>query len=108
GLPDDPNFAEVRKVIPGRPLSPQTAPTIFVSIKPAEIIVTDGPPAFATIPGTQVQLVTNGNSALFRHEGNGRFYYLVSGRWFSAAILEGPWSFATPDLPPDFAMIPPD
>ena len=107
-LPDDPNLAEVRQAIPGRSLSPEAAPTIFVSTTPAEIIVTDGPPQFATIPDTQVQRVTNGNSALFRHAGDGRFYYLVSGRWFSAARLEGPWRFATPDLPPDFAMIPPD
>jgi hypothetical protein len=107
-LPDEPNLAEARKAIPGRPLSPQTAPTIFASTKPAEIIVTDGPPTFTTVPGTQVRLVTNGGSALFRHAGTGRFYYLVSGRWFSAASLEGPWSFATPDLPPDFAAIPPD
>jgi hypothetical protein len=107
-LPDDPNFTEVRKSIPGRPLSPEAAPTVFVSTRPAEIILTDGPPAFTTIPGTQVQLVTNGNGGLFRHQGDGRFFYLVSGRWFSAASLEGPWSFATNDLPPDFSMIPPD
>jgi hypothetical protein len=107
-LPDTPDFADARKAIPGRSASPDAAPMLFVSTRPAELIVTDGPPAFTTIPGTQVQLVTNGNSALFRHEGDGNFYYLVSGRWFSAAKLEGPWRFATPNLPPDFAMIPPD
>jgi hypothetical protein len=32
----------------------------------------------------------------------------VSGRWFSASGLDGPWTFATNDLPPDFALIPPD
>ncbi len=35
-------------------------------------------------------------------------YYLVSGRWFSAASLYGPWTFATPDLPTDFARLSPD
>ncbi len=107
-LPDEPNLADARRAIPGRHLPPEATPTIFVSTKPAEIIVTDGPPAFSDIPGTQVQVVTNTNSALFRHTGTGRFYYLVSGRWFSATSLEGPWSFATPELPPDFALIPPD
>ena len=32
----------------------------------------------------------------------------MSGRWFRAASLDGPWSFATPELPKDFALIPPD
>ena len=107
-LPDEPNLAEARKAIPGRPLAPDAAPTIFVSLKPAEIIVTDGPPAYTAIPGTRIQVVSNSNSSLFRQEDTKQFYYLVSGRWFSAASLEGPWSFATPNLPPDFAQIPPD
>jgi hypothetical protein len=106
-LPDEPNLAEARRAIPGRTLAPDSVPTIFVSTKPAEIIVTDGPPAYSKIPETQLQYVINSNSTLFRHEPTGRFYYLVSGRWFSAASLEGPWSFATPDLPPDFGLIPP-
>ena len=103
--------AEPRRGAPCHPGPPRRAgggPTIFVSTRPAEIIVTDGPPSFSPIPGTQVQIVTNGNSALFRHTDTGRFYYLVSGRWFSAAALEGPWSYATTELPPDFALIPPN
>ncbi len=32
----------------------------------------------------------------------------MSGRWFSAAGLNGPWQFATDKLPPDFALIPPN
>lgn len=107
-LPEQPATEEARKAIPGRPLDPAEAPTIFVSTRPAEIIVTDGPPRFAPVPGTRLQQVTNGNSALFRHGGDDRFYYLVSGRWFSATSLDGPWRFATPDLPADFAAIPPD
>jgi hypothetical protein len=107
-MPDQPATADARRAIPGRPMAPDAAPTIFVSMKPAEIILTDGPPRFTTIPGTTVQMVSNSDSALFRHAGDERFYYLVSGRWFRAASLDGPWSFATPELPPDFAAIPPD
>jgi hypothetical protein len=33
-------------------------------------------------------------------------YYLVAGRWFSASDFTGPWTFATPKLPPDFQKIP--
>ena len=36
---------------------------------------------------------------------SGDFYFLVAGRWFKAATLDGPWTFATPTLPPDFKQI---
>ena len=37
-----------------------------------------------------------------------KYYFLVSGRWFRAACLSGPWPFASDQLPPDFAKIPKD
>jgi hypothetical protein len=107
-LPNDQNFAEVRRNLPGKPVKPETAPTIFVSTKPAEIIVTAGPPAMVAIPGTSLQYVSNTSSSLFLDTENGRFYYLVSGRWFSSPGLAGPWIYATPDLPADFSLIPAD
>ena len=107
-IPADPNFADIRKNIPGRTLPPGQVPKVFVSTKPAEIIVTSGPPIFGAIAGTSLQYVKNANADLFLDTGSGRFYYLVSGRWFSAPGLDGPFVFATPDLPADFAHIPPD
>ena len=83
-------------------------PAIFVSLTPAEIIVTDGPPAFAPLPGTALQHAANCRAPLFRSTADGRIYVLFSGRWFSAATLDGPWTFATPNLPADFALIPPE
>ena len=106
-LPDDRNFADVRKQLPGRPLGAAQMPQLFVSTTPAEIIVIDGAPRFTAIPGTQLQYVANTDAALFRR-GGGSFYYLVSGRWFAADSLQGPWRFATTELPADFARIPPD
>ena len=32
----------------------------------------------------------------------------MAGRWFRAPTTEGPWSFASADLPEDFARIPED
>ena len=107
-LPEDANFAQVRKSIPGKRLAAGAAPTIFVSTVPAEIIVTDGPPTFVQISGTGLRYVSNTVADLFQDSGSGQFYYLVSGRWFSAPGLDGPWTFATPNLPADFARIPPD
>ncbi|MFO1325316.1 MAG: hypothetical protein U1F15_14820 [Burkholderiales bacterium] len=104
-LPDDRNFADVKKQVPGRAYTAQSAPVVFVSTAPAAIIVTGGPPQYVAIAGTSLSYVANTDAALFRDAG-GRYYYLVSGRWFSAASLDGPWTFATASLPPDFARIP--
>jgi hypothetical protein len=50
--------------------------------------------------------VTNTDNDLFLHGKEKQFYYLVAGRWFRAPTMEGPWSFASADLPADFARIP--
>ncbi len=105
-LPADANFAKVRQAVPGRALTIADTPTVFVATTPAAIIVTTGAPQYVAIPGTTLQYVGNTDAALFRDIASGRMYYLVSGRWFAAATLEGPWTFATPNLPPDFARIP--
>lgn len=105
-LPNDPGFADVKKQIPGRTLAPAEVPVIYVSTTPAEIIVTNGPPAFAPIAGTSLQYVSNSDAVVFRDAADGRFYFLVSGRWFAAPALAGPWTFATANLPPEFTRIP--
>jgi hypothetical protein len=104
---NEPSFADLRKALPPRPPA-GPVPTIFVSTKPAEIIVIAGAPQFVPIPGTALQYVKNTDSDLFLYPSTGRFYYLVSGRWFASPGLDGPWQFATPDLPPDFSLIPPN
>jgi len=103
-LPND-NFAAVKKQIPGRRVAASAMPTIFVSTAPAEIIVTSGPSRLVAIPGASLRYVSNTDAPLFVDASN-RYYYLVSGRWFSAVSLDGPWTFATPNLPSDFARIP--
>ena len=50
--------------------------------------------------------MNNTESDLFRMGRDGDFYFLVAGRWFKAASLDGPWTFATPSLPADFKEIP--
>ena len=107
-IPGEKSYDDVRKAIPLKPAKPGTTPTIFVSTKPAEIIVTDGAPKMAPLAGTSLQYVTNTPADLFFVQATGRFYFLTSGRWFAAQSLQGPWTFATPELPPDFAKIAPD
>jgi hypothetical protein len=106
-LPNDASFADAKKHVPARPpAAGSQVPTIFVSTKPAEIIVTAGAPKLEPVPGTSLQRAANTAGALFFDPAQKLFYVLFSGRWFSAASLNGPWSFATDELPPDFAVIP--
>jgi hypothetical protein len=83
-------------------------PVVYVEFGPAELIETKGEPAYNAIPGTALEYVQNTNGNIFRLGGS-QYYILISGRWFSGASLQGPWSFvAGSDLPPDFAKIPLD
>ena len=106
-LPSDANFTAVKKQIPGRRLSPSQTPTVFVSTVPAEVIVTSGVPKLVPIAGTSLRYVANTDANLIVDSASGKYYFLVSGRWFSASSLDGPWTFATTSLPADFARIPP-
>ncbi len=105
-LPADDNWKEVKAALPGRPKSPATVPKVFVSMKPAELILLTGAPNYLVVSGTRLLWVSNTESDVFRLGKNGPVYYLVSGRWFSAPDFTGPWTFATPSLPDDFKKIP--
>jgi hypothetical protein len=84
------------------------APRVFVSTVPAAFIDIAGPPVFASIAGTQLRYVTNTASDVFFSRATTRWYVLLAGRWFSAASLNGPWTFASAHLPADFKKIPED
>ena len=103
-LPDDENWTAVKAAMPPAKGS-KTPPTVFYSDRPAELIVTDGAPSFRTVGGPGLEYVPETQSDLFHYEN--KFYYLVSGRWFSAATLRGPWEHVA-ELPNAFALIPPD
>ena len=105
-LPADDNWKEVRAALPGKALSAKTAPRVFLSTKPAELIRLIGEPSYLLVPGTSLLWVSNTDSDVFRAGKAGAVYYLVAGRWFSAPGFSGPWTFATPTLPADFAKIP--
>jgi hypothetical protein len=106
-VPQDKEWSALKKIIPPPAKSGGVTPVVFYSDKPAEVILFDGQPVYAQIPGTQLTYATNTNSVVFVFTATQQFYYLTAGRWFSAMDLQGPWTYATPDLPPDFAKIPP-
>src|SRR6516225_8072052 len=105
-VPQDKQWSGLKKFIPPLANAKGVTPEVFYSDQPAEIILFDGQPAYAQIPDTQLEYATNTSSVVFQYKPTKQFYYLTAGRWFSAADLKGPWTYATPDLPPDFAKIP--
>src|SRR5881227_84091 len=105
-VPQDKQWSALKKFIPPSAKSGGVTPDVFYSDKPAEVILFDGQPVYAQIPDTQLEYATNTNSVVFVFTPTQQFYYLTAGRWFSAMDLQGPWAYATPDLPADFAKIP--
>lgn len=83
-------------------------PQIIVSTEPAELIVLDDAPTYASIYGVDIFYVSNTESDLFMHIDTQQYYVLLSGRWYTCESLTGQWSFIPGgNLPEDFAKIPP-
>jgi len=106
-LASDPRWAALKTAIPAPKSTGAPVPTIFFSLAPADLVLFDGAPRYAPIPGTQLTYVVNTSSNVFFYRPTEQFYYLTAGRWFSATSLRGPWTYATPFLPADFRHIPP-
>ena len=86
-----------------------TAPDVVTSESPAELIQLDGKPRYTRIGELPLVRVGNSDAPLFYHFDQSAFYVLISGRWFSATELKGPWTYVPHDqLPPEFEQIPED
>ncbi len=84
-------------------------PKIYVATEPTELIVFDGPPQWAPFSSSELLYARNTDDNVLQDIDQGYYYLLVSGRWFRAKSLDGPWSFVRPDqLPERFKEIPPD
>jgi hypothetical protein len=82
-------------------------PSIFVSTQPAELLQTQGEPQVAPIEGTQLIYVANTENDIFVLTSSQDHYILLSGRWFKAQSMRGPWQYVPGEnLPADFAKIP--
>lgn len=88
-------------------LEPGDTPTVYVSTTPAELLIVRGQPVLAPVAATGLLEVTNTDEDLFLYPPESAYYVLLSGRWFRAKALGGPWEFVSGDqLPKDFAAIP--
>ena len=108
-LPGQTQWEDLKDVLPAAATSANAViPQVFYSERPAEMILFDGQPSFVQIAGTQLKYAENASTYVFLYAPTKHFYYLTAGRWFAAGSLNGPWTFATPTLPKDFANIPAD
>jgi hypothetical protein len=105
-LKKDDNWKTVLKTAIPAPAKSKSLPNIYYSVDPAEIVIFSGAPSMQPIPGTGLTYASNTGSNLFYSGQTSLYYFLASGRWFSAPGLNGPWLYATPNLPADFANIP--
>jgi hypothetical protein len=83
--------------------------TVVVATNPTELVETRGAPVYEPIAGTKLAWLSNTDSDVLRETTTGTTYVLLSGRWFRAASLAGPWTFVPGrDLPVTFRDIPKD
>lgn len=106
-LPSGQGFDEVKKAVPA-PAVKAPAPMVFFSNMPAELLITDGDPLFMQIEGTSLSYLDNTTNDVLRDNRTNTNYLLLSGRWFAARNLQGPWAYAGNSLPEDFVKIPED
>ncbi len=84
-------------------------PVIYVSETPTELLVFKGQPVLTSIQGTSLWWASNSANDVFFNKGDNNYYVLISGRWYRAPGLNGPWAYvASTNLPADFRRIPPD
>jgi hypothetical protein len=104
-IPKGQNWDDVLKAVPPA-AGASSAPKVIFTEKPSELLLFKGAPAYSKIPGTDLQYATNTESNVFLHSPDNQVYVLLSGRWFRASSLQGPWTFASNDLPADFSRLP--
>ena len=102
----DPQWSGLAQAISPPATASGFAPAVFYSNGPAEVILFQGQPVYSGIQGTQLVFASNTDADLFVHNPTQQYYHLAAGRWFRAGSLQGPWTYATDNLPPDFAQIP--
>lgn len=105
-LAADPQWAGLVQAITPPATDSGAVPSVFHSAGPAEVILFQGQPVYSRLAGTQLVFASNTDADLFVYNPTQQYYYLAAGRWFRSASLQGPWTYATPDLPADFAQIP--
>jgi hypothetical protein len=89
------------------PLTQGNAPMIYVATTGTELLTFEGQPDFLPITGTHLLYAANTTGNVFKSLSDQHTYVLLSGRWFRAPSLDGPWEYVPAhQLPAGFASIP--
>jgi hypothetical protein len=84
-----------------------TIPAIVTATTPTELIQSRGVAKFNPIQGTNLLYMANSDNDIFMDITSQHYFVLLSGRWYNAANLKGPWTYIASDkLPADFKNIP--
>ncbi|MHC4956506.1 MAG: hypothetical protein ACYTGZ_21920 [Planctomycetota bacterium] len=82
-------------------------PKVIVVDKAEEMITCDGEPKYTPVAGNELLYMTNTEASVFVELATQQKYVLLSGRWFNAKSLDGPWAYVPANkLPKAFAKIP--
>jgi hypothetical protein len=87
---------------------PATPPRIVVATEPTELVVFDGKPSWAPLTSDGSLLYAdNADGPVLMNVPTSETFVLVSGRWYKAKTLDGPWAAVRPDkVPASFQGIP--
>ncbi len=64
-------------------------PTIFISMRPAILLLVNGAPSLAPIANSNLQFVVNANWPLFVEQGKSTYYLFDGKGWLTCASLGG-------------------
>jgi len=102
------NEPKADPMMPADGKKPARPPAVQLATRPAELIVTQGEPQMTPVAGVGLLTMSNADHAVFVDPSSNQTYVLISGRWFRAAMLNGPWEYVPGDqLPAEFAKISP-
>jgi hypothetical protein len=79
-------------------------PTIFISMRPAILLMVNGGPTTATIANSDVQFIVNANWPLFVEQGKATYYLFDGKGWLTSASLQGAWT-PTTNLPKQMSKV---
>jgi hypothetical protein len=86
---------------------PAKPPKVIPVTGPAELVVFAGPPSWKPLVEGEILYADNTGSDVLLETRTQKHFVLLSGRWYAARNLEGPWEFVPGDkLPATFAAIP--
>src|SRR5271166_6157155 len=93
------------KAPPPTPSLKNDPPPIFISFRPAILLLVNGAPTTAPIANSDIEFIVNANWPLFVEKGKSRYYLFDSKGWLTSTSLESNWT-PTSNLPAGMSQVP--